>query len=119
MCRRRQIARRYDEAFSSQPGLTPPPGPDDNKDFFDVYQNYELQADGRDSLKKYLADNGIGTLIQWGGMGIHHFKNLGFEQDCPKTDIFFKKCIMFPMNVFISDDDVHYICDKVIEFYRS
>ena len=47
MCRRRQIARRYDEAFSAQPGLIPPPGPDENTDFFDVYQNYEIAAEDR------------------------------------------------------------------------
>ena len=32
MCRRRQIARRYDEAFCSA-RLDPPPGPDENTDF--------------------------------------------------------------------------------------
>ena len=37
-------------------------------------------AQNRDDLKSYLAENGIGTLIQWGGMAIHHYTNLGFDQ---------------------------------------
>ena len=38
-------------------------------------------AQNRDDLKSYLAENGIGTLIQWGGMAIHHYTNLGFDQN--------------------------------------
>ena len=70
-------------------------------------------------LQNFLKENGIGTLIQWGGTAIHQFKNLGFNQICPNTERFFERCIMLPMNVFISDDDVHYICDKVEGFYRK
>ena len=28
-----------------------PPGPDDSVNHFDIYQNYEIQADNRDQLK--------------------------------------------------------------------
>ena len=57
--------------------------------------------------------------MQWGGKAIHHFDNLGFNQSLPKTDDFFQKCIMLPMNVFISDSDIEYICEKVVHFYRG
>lgn len=117
--RRREVAGIYDSRLSELDELKLPPAPVTNGDNFDVYQNYELQAEMRDNLKIYLSENGIGTLIQWGGTAIHQFKNLGFTQDCPKTDHFFQRCIMLPMNVFVSDDDVHYVCDKVIDFYRQ
>ena len=64
------------------------PSPDSSPDHFDVYQNYELVAHNRDDLKNHLTQDGIGTLIQWGKMAIHHFKNLGFNQKLPATDIF-------------------------------
>ena len=73
----------------------------------------------RDMLKKYLNEKNIGTLIQWGGKGIHHFTQLGFNKTLPKTDNFFNRCIMIPMNVFISNDDVEYICDTIKAFYRK
>ena len=52
------------------------------------------------------------------GVGLLPFKNLGFTQVLPNTDTFFKRCIMLPMNLFISDDDVYYICKSIKEFYR-
>lgn len=117
--RRRNVAKIYQERLGNLNELILPPGPSDDGVNFDVYQNYELQAENRDALKIFLHDNGIGTLIQWGGTAIHQFTDLGFDQKCPNTDIFFNKCIMLPMNVFISDDDIHYVCDKVESFYRD
>jgi dTDP-4-amino-4,6-dideoxygalactose transaminase len=117
--RRRELAAMYQEQLHSLDELVLPPSPDSDNDHFDVYQNYELVADKRDDLKQYLADEGIGTLVQWGGMAIHHFKNLGFNQNLPVTDSFFKGCIMLPMNMFISNDDIDYICETIRNFYRS
>ncbi|MDA9586549.1 DegT/DnrJ/EryC1/StrS family aminotransferase [Amylibacter sp.] len=117
--RRRKVAALYQERLGHLEELQLPPGPVVNGENFDVYQNYELQSDKRDDLKNYLNKKGIGTLIQWGGTAIHQFNNLGFNQDCPNADRFFERCIMLPMNVFISDDDVHYVCDMIIDFYRS
>ncbi len=116
--RRREVAKIYQDRLEHIHEIQLPAGPVNDGDNFDTYQNYELQAERRDELQKFLKENGIGTLIQWGGLAIHQFTNLGFDQECPNTEIFFEKCIMLPMNVFVSDDDVHYVCDKVEEFYR-
>ena len=116
--RRREIASIYQEQLSELEELSLPPSPDSSEEHFDVYQNYELAADKRDILKNHLAENGIGTLIQWGGMAIHHFRNLGFNQELPVTDKFFKECIMLPMNLFITNEDVDYICETIKNFYR-
>ena len=117
--RRREVAKIYQDRLGGIYELQLPAGPVVDGDNFDTYQNYELQAENRNELQKFLKENGIGTLIQWGGTAIHQFTNLGFEQFCPNTDKFFKKCIMLPMNVFISNDDVHYVCDKITKFYRK
>ena len=116
--RRRSIASQYHEQLHDLDELRLPPPPSDG-DHFDVYQNYELVASSRDELKEYLSSKGIGTLIQWGGDAIHHFKQLGFDQNLRKTDQFFEGCIMLPMNFFITDDDVNYISKCVRSFYRS
>jgi dTDP-4-amino-4,6-dideoxygalactose transaminase len=116
--RRREVAGIYQERLSNLDELQLPAGPVINEDNFDTYQNYELQGDNRNQLQSFLKENGVGTLVQWGGTAIHQFTNLGFNQICPNTEKFFERCIMLPMNVFVSDDDVHYVCDKVTEFYR-
>ena len=65
MQRRREIAQRYCERLSKIPEITLPPTPD-NADtrHYDVYQNFEIEAENRDDLRNYLEANGIGTLIQ-------------------------------------------------------
>ena len=117
--RRREIAQMYQDQLKDLPELQLPPPPSNTSDHFDVYQNYEITADKRDDLKNYLSEKKIGTLIQWGGKGIHQFHQLGFTQKLPKTDKFFKRCIMLPMNMFISNEDVDYICETVKSFYNK
>jgi len=119
IARRREVAQMYQDRLGLLEELQLPPAPSVDSDNFDVYQNYELQADSRDDLKSYLNEKNIGTLIQWGGKGIHQFTQLGFNQVLPDTDKFFERCIMLPMNIFISDSDVDYICESVSEFYRK
>jgi dTDP-4-amino-4,6-dideoxygalactose transaminase len=119
IARRRIVASIYHERLSKLDEITLPPGPNENNERFDVYQNYEVSAYKRDALKEYLSNQGIGTLIQWGGKAIHQFECFEFNKTLPNVETFFKRCLMLPMNIFISDDDVHYICDNVYKFYRG
>jgi len=117
--RRRYLAAIYHQRLSSLDKVILPPGPESDPDHFDVYQNYELKAVNRDQLKSFLHANGIGTLIQWGGKGVHQWQYLGFSEHLPVTEKFFTECIMLPMNMFLTDEDVHYVCDKIYAFYGS
>ena len=117
--RRRKVAEIYQDQLGNLDQLKLPPPPSNTSINFDVYQNYELTAFKRDKLKKYLEENNIGTLIQWGGKGIHHFRKLGFKQKLKNTDKFFNSCIMLPMNIFLSDNDLEYICKKIKSFYKK
>ena len=47
------------------------------------------------------------------------FADLGFDVDLPKTDAFFERCLMLPMNVTLSDVDVAYVIESVREFYEK
>jgi len=119
IARRRRVASIYDQALRDLPQLTLPPAPDSDPDHFDVYQNYEIEADERDGLREFLKDNGIGTLVQWGGKAVHQWKKLGFDVSLPRTEKVFERCMLLPCNLFLSDDDVRYVSDKVREFYAS
>ncbi len=115
--RRRGIAAIYQQRLGACERVTLPPAPGSDPNHFDIYQNYEVEGDKRDELKAYLKEQGVGTLIQWGGRPVHQFGKLGFKQRLPKTDRFFTRCIMLPLNMSLVDDDVHHVCDKVLEFY--
>lgn len=119
IARRRHIASIYDERLRNLEQLRLPNPPDSEPDHFDIFQNYELEAENRDSLRKYLSDNNIGTLIQWGGKGVHQWEALNFDMKLPGVEDFFEKCLMLPMNMFITDDDIHYVCDKITDFYKK
>lgn len=115
--RRRQIAKLYHEQFKNVAELVLPPAPDSNPDHFDIFQNYEIEAERRDDLKTYLKDHGIGTLIQWSGKAVHQFAALGFNISLPFTERLFTRCLMLPMNTSLADEDVDYIAATVRQFY--
>jgi dTDP-4-amino-4,6-dideoxygalactose transaminase len=115
--RRRAIAAMYQAGLCDLSEVTLPPAPDPASRHFDVYQNYELEADRRDELREHLKAHGVGTIIQWAGTPVHQFKELGFTVDLPKTDAFFTRCLMLPMNVALGDDDVAHIIASIRGFY--
>ena len=115
--RRRELAKRYQEQLCDIEQILLPPGPDADPDYFDIYQNYEIEAEQRDELKAYLSDNGVSTLIQWGGGAVHKMIKLGFNQSLPYTEKMFTRLLMLPMNTSIKDDDVDYVCAVIRKFY--
>jgi dTDP-4-amino-4,6-dideoxygalactose transaminase len=115
--RRRAIARLYTDRLWDVGEVVLPPAPDSDPDHFDIFQNYEIEAERRDVLKQVLKDNGIGTLIQWGGQAVHQLKALGFTQKLESTDRLFTRILMLPLNMALTDEDVEYVCDTVRAFY--
>ncbi len=116
--RRRQIARLYREGLGGLEDFTLPPGPDNDPDHFDVYQNYEVESGRRDELRAQLERDGIRTIIQWAGKPVHQFEGLGFSDvHLPFTDRLFTRCFLLPMNTSLTDDEVEYICERVRKFH--
>ena len=118
--RRREIASIYHKELSELHQIKLPQNPNAGEDYFDVYQNYEIMAEKREELREFLKENGIGTLIQWGGQPVHSLSKLGFKDiSLPYTDKFFEECFMIPMNTSLSNEDVIYVCEKIKEFYKK
>jgi len=116
--RRREIASIYQTSLENIGPISLPPGPSDSVDHFDVYQNYEIEANDRDKLKSYLAERGVGTLIQWGGRAVHQCSGIGFEHvKLPVTERMTSRFLMLPMNTSLTDDDINYICNHIQRFY--
>jgi len=118
IARRREIASLYDNYLSDLPQLKLPPKPYDGT-HFDIFQNYEIEAERRDALKESLAANGIGTLVQWSGVAVHQCTLLGFDQELPKTDLLFEKMLMIPMHHLLSDAEVEHVAKHIIKFYQN
>jgi len=117
--RRREIATLYFDSLSVLDKVVLPPAVNSDPDHFDIFQNYEIEAFMRDELKKYLADKGVGTLIQWGGKAVHEFRDLGFTQTLSFTEKIMRSSLMLPLNMTITDDEVEYICNCIADFYND
>jgi dTDP-4-amino-4,6-dideoxygalactose transaminase len=107
---RRALASAYEQNLADLKELELPPAPDADPRHFDVYQNYEIEADKRDELRAFLSQSGVGTIIQWGGKAVHQFTGLGLRTRLPR-------CLMLPMNMMVSTDDVDYISSRIRAFY--
>ena len=117
--RRRTLARRYEALLGAIEELVLPPGPDEDPNHFDIYQNYEIEADRRDELQDFLKQRGIGTLQQWGGKAVHQCPRLGFSQSLPFTEALFARMLLLPMNLSLTDNQQDEVCDAIEQFYRG
>lgn len=115
--RRRELASLYEERLGGVAELVLPAGPGADERHFDIYQNYEIEAKHRDALKSHLAENGVGTHIQWGGKLVHQFRRIGFDQELPVSEALMEKMLMLPMNMSVTDEEVDYVCDQIKDFY--
>jgi dTDP-4-amino-4,6-dideoxygalactose transaminase len=118
--RRRQIAYLYWTKLGSIGELKLPPKPDSESNYFDSYQNFEIEAEHRDQLVMYLKEQGIGTSLPWGGKAVHHFKLSGcIEKDLSNTERLFKKIMLLPMNQYLTDEAIDSVCSSIITFYEK
>ncbi|MDY6850573.1 MAG: DegT/DnrJ/EryC1/StrS family aminotransferase [Thermodesulfobacteriota bacterium] len=116
--RRREIAGLYHARLSGldQILLPPPPATDDL--YFDVYQNYEIEAEDLKGLRAHLHDKGIETMVPWGGKGVHQFPALGLTHfSLPETERVFSRALMLPLHCELTDGQVEYTAESVRDFY--
>ncbi|MDR0393372.1 MAG: DegT/DnrJ/EryC1/StrS family aminotransferase [Puniceicoccales bacterium] len=123
MQRRREIAQWYCDRLALIPEIILPPVPNVDTKHFDIYQNFEIEAENRDALRNFLKEHGIGTIIQWGGYALHQIKALAKDMHfnishLSRTELLFKRCLMLPLNTSVTDDEVDYICETITRFYR-
>ncbi|MAG94539.1 MAG: cell wall biogenesis protein [Planctomycetaceae bacterium] len=118
--RRREIASLYQSQLGDVEELLLPPAPESEPDHFDVFQNYEIEAQQRDELQTFLKTHGIGTLVQWGGQAVHQIPGLGLSSYLlPATERMIARALMLPMNTSLTDDDAIYVADMIREFYAK
>ncbi|MBI4687073.1 MAG: DegT/DnrJ/EryC1/StrS family aminotransferase [Nitrospirae bacterium] len=118
--RRREIAGIYNAELSGIKELRLPPGPADNSVHYDVFQNYEIEAEDRNGLVSYLNKNGVEVLLPWGGKAVHQFEALGLSHiHLSRTEELFKKVAMLPMYPELKDEQVQYAAKTIKDFYKG
>jgi len=117
--RRREIASLYNKQLKDIYEVVLPPSVNSDNCSFDIYQNFEIEVKKRDKLKTFLAEMGIGTLIQWGGKAVHEFRDLGFTQSLPYTESVMRRSLLLPINMSITNEEVEYVCQCISDFYNK
>jgi dTDP-4-amino-4,6-dideoxygalactose transaminase len=115
--RRRSLARAYRAALAAVGEIVLPPGPADDPDHFDVYQNYEIEAERRDDLRAFLRNEGIGTILPWGGRAVHQWEPLGLARPLPATERLFERVLLLPLHPWLAPADVEWVAAAIRRFY--
>lgn len=118
--RRREIAAIYHDGLKDIEQLILPPPPVENGVHYDIFQNYEIEAENKEKLVEYLSKNNIGAIYQWGGKGIHqYFPDEFKDSDLPRTDAFTKRGLLIPIYPELSNEQVYYVIKIIKEFYQK
>ena len=111
--RRCAIADRYRKAFADFDCLALPP---ETPGIDAVYHTFVLQTDRRDSLKQYLADEGIGTAIHY-PTPIHMqpaAAGLGYQAGSfPVAERQARRMLTIPVHHGLSDAQVEHVVDAI------
>lgn len=112
---RQAIAGKYNSAFASLPGVKTPI----TKSYSNhIYHQYTLLSESREKMTNYLKENGIGTAVHY-PIPLHlqeAFKYLGEGVGSyPVAERIAKQIFSIPVYPELSEDEVTYVIQKVME----
>ena len=120
--KRREAARKYDEAFKDQPDVLTPVRVGDADSH--VYHQYTLRITNgkRDALAAYLREQKIPHGIYY-PIPMHRqeaYKNDRYnDSDFPVTNQLVNEVISLPMHTELDDEQIAYITSKVTGFFNN
>jgi UDP-4-amino-4,6-dideoxy-N-acetyl-beta-L-altrosamine transaminase len=113
MERRRELARRYDEAFSGTVvrTLIPPEG------IGHAYHLYVIQVENRKEVYDYLRTKKIYSQIHY--IPVHllpYYRQFGHGPgDYPNAEAYYEACLSLPMYPALTDEEQDWVIQKVLE----
>lgn len=115
--RRREIARRYDDAFAGTAITTivPPAG------VGHAYHLYVIQVDRRKGLYDFLRTRNIMAQVHY--VPVHlmpYYRQLGWQPgDFPNAERYYARCLSLPMFPTLTDAEQDYVIASVTEFVTA
>ncbi|MBL6962976.1 MAG: DegT/DnrJ/EryC1/StrS family aminotransferase [Bacteroidetes bacterium] len=96
--------------------------PKDNEKEKAVYHTFIIQTEKRDDLQAFLFNNEIETKIHY-PIPIHlqeAAKELNYRDGSfPVTEKQVQEILSLPIYPELGDDQVHYVCNKIVEFFKE
>jgi dTDP-4-amino-4,6-dideoxygalactose transaminase len=120
---RQRNAAYYDSAFAAAAGIdgrvVTPQAP---AGYRHIYNQYVIRVPGRDRLRAYLAECGVGTEVYY-PVPLHMqecFAYLGYQpQDCPESARAARETLALPIFPELTEEQLQHVVDSVAEFVRN
>ncbi len=125
---RRRVAAKYNELLKDVKQIKLPKEMDYAKHVYHLFVIQVLSDDPgsriqyRDSLQKFLSDNGIST-------GLHYpvplhlqpcFEHLGYKKgNCPVAEELAEQGLSLPMFAELTDEQIEYVCSTIKSFFSK
>ena len=126
--RRREIAARYNDAFTEIEEIMTPTEGMDTKSAYHIYViqlRTEMLRVGRKEVFEALRAENIGVNVHYMPLHLHPFyqKEFGYRKgDYPKAERYYERAVTLPIFPKMSDEDVQDVIEavyKVIYYYRK
>jgi UDP-4-amino-4,6-dideoxy-N-acetyl-beta-L-altrosamine transaminase len=121
--RRKEIAKKYDAAFASLPGITSVSNEAllEKKGVSHAYHLYVIRSKNRLNLYNYLKERNIYTQVHY--IPIYQmpfYRNHGYSSvHCPQAEAYYNECLSLPMYPTLSDDEQDYVIKTIINFTKG
>lgn len=115
---RRELVRKYNEAFKDIAGIKTPYEADN---VYHAYHLYVIQVEDRRGLYDFLRENKIYAQVLYYPLNLMpYYKSLGNKEgDLPNVEEYYKHCLALPMFPTLTEEQQQYVIAKVKEFiYR-
>lgn len=117
--RRREIAMRYDEAFSTHSKIISLQLELNQSPVIHAYHLYVIQIEDRLELYNYLKANGIYAQVHY--FPVHlmpYYQQFGWKKgDFLHAEAYYSKCLSLPMYPSLTDEQLSFVIDKILEYY--
>lgn len=115
--RRREIAKKYYEAFRGKDFVNGQTGIIEGH----AYHLYVIEVEDRLGLYNYLREHKIFAQIHY--IPCHlmpYYRELGWQEgDFPNSENYYKHCISLPMFPTLTDEELQSVMDLIISYYES
>ncbi|MDR3046640.1 MAG: UDP-4-amino-4,6-dideoxy-N-acetyl-beta-L-altrosamine transaminase [Bacteroidales bacterium] len=116
LARRRQIAKKYADAFAGKPHIIGQSGFVEGH----AYHLYIIEVDRRKELYDFLRTKNIFAQVLY--IPVHtlpYYQNLGFnEGDFPVAETYYQHCLALPMYPTLTEEEQDFVIEKVKEVVK-
>ena len=115
VARRREIARRYQDAFDGKFKFQLEP-----EGFENAHHLFIIESDQRSELYQSLREDGIFSQVHY--IPVHtlpYYRRIGYKAaDLSCSEAFYARCLSLPMYPSLAPEEQNYVIERVLEFYE-